>query len=76
MQEDGGEISEKHSREGTDGESENSCVTTELSSKERGIDHFDNEEISPVKTNAVSKFLLQIFLKCFMINMKIKMIKY
>ncbi|PSS08232.1 Nucleolar complex protein [Actinidia chinensis var. chinensis] len=58
--EDGGEISEKHSREGKDGESENSCVTTELSSKERGIDHFDNEEISPVKTNAVRSSLWEV----------------
>ncbi|XP_057500711.1 protein NUCLEOLAR COMPLEX ASSOCIATED 4-like isoform X1 [Actinidia eriantha] len=58
--EDGGGISGEHSREGKDGESEDSCTSTEMSSKERGIDHFNNEEISPVKTNAMRSSLWEI----------------
>lgn len=71
VQEDGDGITSDDSKAVKDGEQEDSGT----SSREPGIDHFNNEETDPVKTNAMSKFLLQILLQTFMINVNDFLIK-
>ncbi|KAL7205975.1 hypothetical protein ACSBR2_018815 [Camellia fascicularis] len=43
-----------------DGETEDSCTKPEISSKKSGIDHFNNEESNPVKTDAIRSSLWEI----------------
>lgn len=63
MQEDGNGTAEDDLRaEKVDDHVEDSSTSIDMSSKKPGIDHFNNEESDPVKTNAMSKFLLRVIL--------------
>jgi hypothetical protein len=64
VQEDGDETAKDNSK----AEKGDSGTGSDMSSRKPGMDHFNNEESNPIKSNAMSKYLLESFsipLKCW-----------
>lgn len=58
VQEDGDETAKDNSKV----EKVDSGTGSVMSSRKSGMDHFNNEESNPIKSNAMSKYLLESFL--------------
>ena len=60
LQEDGDETPKENSKAGDIvNKADDSGSGTEISHKRSGIDHFNNEDRNPIKSNAMSKYLSQ-----------------
>lgn len=57
VQEDGAETAKDNSN----AEKVDSGTCSDMSSRKPGMDQFNNEESNPIKSNAMSKYLLESF---------------
>jgi hypothetical protein len=56
------EVGDETAKDNSKAEGGDSETGTDMSSRKLGIDHFDNEQSNPIKSKAMSKFLLESFI--------------